>query len=74
MAADRAPYIDQSQSFNVFMQAPTTQMVNALHVHVAQGLKTGMYYLHTRPAIEAVAFSVAGAANECVSCGLTTMN
>ena len=71
MAADRAPYIDQSQSFNVFMAAPTAQMVNALHMYAwRKGLKTGMYYLHTRPAIEAVPFSVAQDKHgECESCG-----
>ena len=51
MAVGRAPYIDQSQSFNMFMQNPTGDRISKAHMYAwRQGLKTGMYYLHTRAA------------------------
>jgi ribonucleotide reductase alpha subunit len=60
MAADRGPFVDQSQSLNVFMENATAAKLHSLHMYAWQrGLKTGMYYLHTRPAIEAVQFAVA---------------
>jgi ribonucleoside-diphosphate reductase alpha chain len=60
MAADRGPFVDQSQSLNVFMEDATAAKLHSLHMYAWQrGLKTGMYYLHTRPAIEAVQFAVA---------------
>jgi len=60
MAIDRGPFVDQSQSLNVFMENPTAAKLHSLHMFAWQcGLKTGMYYLHTRPAIEAVQFAVA---------------
>jgi ribonucleotide reductase alpha subunit len=59
MAVGRAPYIDQSQSFNMFMQNPTGDRISKAHMYAwRQGLKTGMYYLHTRPASEAVQFAL----------------
>ena len=54
MAADRAAFIDQSQSFNIFMAQPTKAQVTSLHFYGwKKGLKTGMYYLRTRPSLEA---------------------
>ena len=62
MAAERGPFIDQSQSLNVFMADATATKLNALHFCAWRGgLKTGMYYLHTRPAVEAVQFALLGA-------------
>ena len=59
MAADRGAYIDQSQSFNVFMGDPTWGKLSSLHFHCwKQGLKTGLYYLRTRAAADAVKFTV----------------
>eukprot|EP00873_Tetraselmis_striata_P036701 jgi/Tetstr1/456965/TSEL_043634.t1 len=59
MAADRGAFIDQSQSFNVFMGQPTFGKLNSLHFHCwKQGLKTGLYYLRTRAAADAVKFTV----------------
>lgn len=59
MAADRAPFIDQSQSLNIHMAAPTHGKVTSLHFHAWQsGLKTGMYYLRSRPAADPIAFTV----------------
>jgi len=51
MAADRAPYIDQSHSLNIFMAAPTFDKLNGVHFAAWRaGLKTGMYYLRSKPA------------------------
>jgi ribonucleoside-diphosphate reductase alpha chain len=59
MAADRAIFIDQSQSMNVFMQAPTQGKLTNLHFYTwKKGLKTGMYYLRTQAAVEAIQFTV----------------
>ena len=70
MAADRGRFIDQSQSMNVFMASPTAQTLSAMHMYGWKlGLKTGMYYLHTRPAVEAVMFDAPRQEAECDSCG-----
>lgn len=50
MAADRGAYIDQSQSLNIFMEDPTLAKLTSMHFYGwRKGLKTGMYYLRTRP-------------------------
>lgn len=67
MAADRGRFIDQSQSMNIFMADASAQKLTAMHMYGWRlGLKTGMYYLHTRPAVEAVMFA-AGADSEVTS-------
>jgi ribonucleoside-diphosphate reductase subunit M1 len=49
MAASRGAFIDQSQSFNVFMSDPNMGKLTSLHFYAwKKGLKTGMYYLRTR--------------------------
>jgi len=54
MAADRGAFIDQSQSFNVFMAEPTSSKLTSMHFYAwKKGLKTGMYYLRTRGAVDA---------------------
>lgn len=59
MAADRGAYIDQSQSFNVHMSDPNLGKLTSLHFHAwKKGLKTGMYYLRTRAAADAIKFTV----------------
>jgi ribonucleoside-diphosphate reductase subunit M1 len=59
MAADRGAYIDQSQSFNVHMPDPNFGKLTSLHFHTwRKGLKTGMYYLRTRAAADAIKFTV----------------
>lgn len=59
MAADRAPFIDQSQSLNVFMSDPTISKMTSMHFFAwKKGLKTGMYYLRSRPAVDAIKFTV----------------
>ena len=59
MAADRGAFIDQSQSFNVFVQDPNYGKLSSMHFYGwKKGLKTGMYYLRTRPKADAIAFTV----------------
>ncbi|KEH32877.1 putative ribonucleoside-diphosphate reductase [Medicago truncatula] len=59
MAVDRGCYIDQSQSLNIHMDQPTYGMLTSLHFHAwSKGLKTGMYYLRTRAASDAIKFTV----------------
>jgi ribonucleoside-diphosphate reductase alpha subunit len=59
MSADRGAYIDQSQSLNVHMAEPTFSRLTSLHFYSwKKGLKTGMYYLRTRPAADAIKFTV----------------
>lgn len=59
MAADRGAFIDQSQSFNCFMAVPSIPKLTSMHFYAwKKGLKTGMYYLRTRPAASAIKFTV----------------
>ena len=59
MAADRGAYIDQSQSFNVHMSDPNFGKLTSLHFYAwKKGLKTGLYYLRTRAAADAIKFTV----------------
>jgi len=59
MAIDRAPFIDQSMSLNIHMINPTKQKLSSMHFHGwSSGLKTGMYYLRTRPKADAIQFTV----------------
>ena len=59
MAADRGAFIDQSQSFNVFVQDPNYGKLSSMHFYGwKKGLKTGMYYLRTKAAAAAIQFTV----------------
>ena len=59
MAADRGAFIDQSQSLNVFMDAPNFGKLTSMHFYAwKKGLKTGMYYLRTKAATDAIKFTV----------------
>merc|ERR1711981_690989 len=59
MAADRGAYIDQSQSLNIHMTDASTAKLSSMHFHGWQlGLKTGMYYLRTKAAVDAIKFTV----------------
>merc|ERR1712050_35155 len=59
MAADHGAYIDQSQSLNIHMVDATTSKLSSMHFHGwQQGLKTGMYYLRTKAAVDAIKFTV----------------
>merc|ERR1719277_2757202 len=59
MAADRGAYIDQSQSLNIHMIDATPAKLSSMHFHGWQlGLKTGMYYLRTKAAADAIKYTV----------------
>lgn len=72
MAADRGAYIDQSQSLNLHISTATYANCTSMHFHAwnlvlfnnqkfknfFKGLKTGIYYLRTRPAVDPVKFTV----------------
>ena len=59
MAADRGAFIDQSQSFNVHMSDANSGKLTSLHFYAwKKGLKTGMYYLRSRAAADAIKFTV----------------
>ncbi|MDG1950555.1 MAG: ribonucleoside-diphosphate reductase subunit alpha, partial [bacterium] len=59
MAADRGAFICQSQSMNVFMDEPDFAKLTSMHFYGwSKGLKTGMYYLRTKPAADAIQFTV----------------
>jgi ribonucleoside-diphosphate reductase alpha subunit len=59
MARDRAPFICQSQSLNLFLAEPTYAKISSMHVYAwKQGLKTGCYYLRTKAVASAQKFTV----------------
>ncbi len=59
MAADRGAYICQSQSLNLFVESPTANKLTSMHFYAwKKGLKTGMYYLRTQAATQAVQFTI----------------
>ena len=67
MARDRAPFICQSQSLNLFLSEPTPSKVSSMHFYAWKaGLKTGCYYLRTKAAAKAQQFTVEPPS--CLSC------
>lgn len=59
MAADRGAFICQSQSLNIHIAEPSTARLTSMHFYAwKKGLKTGMYYLRTRPKADAIQFTV----------------
>ncbi|XP_037786984.1 ribonucleoside-diphosphate reductase large subunit-like [Penaeus monodon] len=59
MAADRGAFIDQSQSLNIHIAEPNYGKLTSMHFYAWKlGLKTGMYYLRTKPAANAIQFTV----------------
>lgn len=59
MAADRGAFICQSQSTNVHLADPTPGKLTSMHFYAwKKGLKTGMYYLRSRPKADAIQFTV----------------
>ena len=67
MAADRGAYIDQSQSLNIHMEDTNFGKLSSLHFAAWKlGLKTGMYYLRTRPAVDAIKFTIKESAKNAV--------
>ncbi len=59
MAADRGAFICQSQSLNLFVENATMAKLSSMHFYAWQkGLKTGMYYLRSKAAVEPIKFSL----------------
>jgi ribonucleoside-diphosphate reductase alpha chain len=59
LAADRAPFICQSQSLNLFVAEPTYSKISSMHFYAwKKGLKTGCYYLRTKAAAKTQQFTV----------------
>lgn len=59
MAADRGAYIDQSQSLNLFLENANFSKMTSMHFYAwKSGLKTGMYYMRTKAAADAIKFTV----------------
>lgn len=59
MSRDRGYFVDQSQSLNLFMENANTAKLTSMHFYAWNlGLKTGMYYLRTRAAVDAIKFSL----------------
>ena len=59
MSADRGAFICQSQSLNLFVEQPNFAKLSSMHFYTwKKGLKTGMYYLRTKAATDAIKFTV----------------
>ena len=59
MSADRGRYICQSQSLNLFIESPSLKILTSMHFYAWQkGLKTGIYYLRSRPSSKAIQFTL----------------
>ena len=59
MSRQRGYFIDQSQSLNLFMEGATYSKLTSMHFYAWQsGLKTGMYYLRTKSAVDAIKFTL----------------
>lgn len=58
-SADRGAFICQSQSLNVFMESPTFAKLSSMHFYAwSRGLKTGMYYLRSKAAVDPIKFTL----------------
>jgi ribonucleoside-diphosphate reductase alpha chain len=58
-AIERGPFIDQTQSMNIFCSIPNSKLLTQAHYYGwKNGLKTGMYYLRSRPAVNAIQFGL----------------
>ncbi|MCO4753597.1 MAG: ribonucleoside-diphosphate reductase subunit alpha [Bacteriovoracaceae bacterium] len=65
MAADRGAFVDQSQSLNIHMTDVNMGKLNSMHFYAWKlGLKTGMYYLRTKAAADAIKFTIRDKTNE----------
>ena len=59
MAIDRGKFVCQSQSLNLFIESPNYKVLSSMHFYGwKNGLKTGMYYLRTRPSSKAIQFTI----------------
>ena len=81
MAVDRSAYICQTQSMNLFVAEPTPSLLTKMHFYTwSKGLKTGMYYLRTKPKATTQQFTIdptksksnieySNDHEDCVNCG-----
>jgi ribonucleoside-diphosphate reductase alpha chain len=59
MSRHRGYFIDQSQSLNLFLEGATMAKLTSMHFYAwKSGLKTGMYYLRTKSAVDAIKFTL----------------
>ncbi|EWS74832.1 ribonucleoside-diphosphate reductase, alpha subunit (macronuclear) [Tetrahymena thermophila SB210] len=59
LAVGRSPFIDQSQSLNIHISDPSYSKITSMHFYAwEKGLKTGMYYLRSRPAADPIKFTL----------------
>jgi ribonucleoside-diphosphate reductase alpha subunit len=66
-SADRGKFICQTQSLNLFVPKPSVKILSSMHFYAwSKGLKTGMYYLRTKPAANTQQFTID--ANVCEAC------
>ena len=66
MSRDRAPFVCQSQSLNLFLSEPTYAKISSMHMYAwKQGLKTGVYYLRTKGAASAQKFTIEPVCTNC---------
>lgn len=58
-SADRTPFVCHTQSLNLYIEAPNISILSNMHFYGwSKGLKTGLYYLRTRPTVKSIAFTV----------------
>jgi ribonucleoside-diphosphate reductase alpha subunit len=58
-SADRTPFVCHTQSLNLYIEAPDINKLTNMHFYGwSKGLKTGLYYLRTRPKVKSIAFTV----------------
>jgi ribonucleoside-diphosphate reductase subunit M1 len=68
-ARARASYVDQSQSMNIFMETPNYKKLYSSHLWAwKNGLKTGIYYLRSKPSSTAIKFSLDAKYDNCENC------
>ena len=66
-SADRGKFICQTQSLNLFVPKPSVKILSSMHFYAwSKGLKTGIYYLRTKPAANTQQFTID--ANVCEAC------
>lgn len=73
LSIDRGPYIDQSQSLNLFVNPPQPKIIHSIHMYGwKNGLKTGSYYIRTKPILENQNYTTDASkdskSRECLTC------
>lgn len=74
-SVDRGPFIDQSQSLNLFQAKPNHRQLTSMHFNAwSRGLKTGIYYLRTLPASSPIPFTVSHEARKRATSDTSSVN